>query len=102
MGEKFVWTEVLPGSVEGAPQLEAGVQADDQEMGLELVLQAEWVGGEVLWELYCGGYRYGGQMEAFLPDLKTLDPLSECVHACVSPAIFALNPLGRPDHSLLP
>ena len=44
MGEKFVWTEVPPSSLEGAPQLEAAVQADDQEMGLELVLQAEWVG----------------------------------------------------------
>lgn len=36
--------EVLLSSLEGAPQPEAGVQGDDQEMGLELVLQGEWVG----------------------------------------------------------
>ena len=28
----------------GSSQPEAGVQGDDQEMGLELVLQVEWVG----------------------------------------------------------
>ena len=97
--------EVLPSSLEGAPQPEAGVQGDDQEMGLELVLQVEWVGyvggvvGIVLWQLQVQGPH--GSCPPRPKDPGPL-PLSESVHACVSPIIFALSPPGRPDHSLLP